>query len=93
MSLRNPKPWEVCSSPKSMVGVHLWHLESRVHYNESSGMAKNDAKPEDIIVCKICKQRPPNVHRGTIERHIQEQLEAQKESRRLARLYKPTRKR
>lgn len=91
LSLRNPKPWEQC--PDSFTGVHLWNIEARLIFNESSGMAKNSGKPQEVVCCKTCKGQPPNIHRGRIEREIKESIEKAREQRRIARMFKTPRRR
>ncbi len=87
MSLRNPKPWELCKV-NTFGGVHLWVIDKITIYNESTGIAKNKAKKESRVICNVCGKQPPNKFRGTLFDEITEQLEKVKESQRVARLYR-----
>lgn len=93
MSQRDPKPYEICLSDKSLTGVHQWNIETRLQFDEAFTRVKNKSKKVPYVVCKICKDQPPINRRGIIMRDIEAQLESQREVNRIRRLYRPVKKR
>ena len=93
MSLRNPKPWEICIHTKSLTGVHIWNIEHVLVYNENTGRIKNKEAKVPTVLCKACRQQPPNNMRGRIRKDLEDLIEQNKRVQEMARLYHVPRKR